>query len=62
MTRLHTSCAANYVPGFAGIADLAEVKGFLKNIVDWKSLGLELGLLYPSLKKIEVDQRISGTV
>ena len=40
-----------------GIADLAEVKRSLKNIVDWESLGLELGLLYPSLEKIEVDQR-----
>ena len=39
-----------------GIADLAEVKRLLKKIVDWKSLGLELGLLYPSLKNIEVDQ------
>ena len=46
-----------HISNSAGIADLAEVKRFLKNLVDWKGLGLELGLLYPSLKKIEVDQR-----
>ena len=46
-----------HVSNSAGIADLDEVKDFLKDIVDWKSLGLKLGLLYPSLKKIEVDQR-----
>ena len=39
------------------IADLDQVLDFLKDIVDWKGLGLKLGLLYPSLKKIEVDQR-----
>ena len=50
MQQLHISDSA-------GIADLAELKDFLKNIVDWKGLGLTLGLLYPSLKKIEVDQR-----
>ena len=35
---------------------MVQVKRFLKNIVDWKDLGLELGLLYPSLTKIEVEQ------
>ena len=45
-----------HISDSAGIADLAEVKRLLKNLVDWKGLGLELGLLYPSLKKIEVEQ------
>ena len=29
----------------------------MKNLVDWQSLGLELGLLYPTLEKIEREQR-----
>ena len=33
------------------------MKRFLKNHVDWQSLGLELGLLYPTLEKIEREQR-----
>ena len=41
---------------YTGIDDLVDVKGVLKNLVDWLSLGLELGLLYPTLKKIEKDQ------
>ena len=30
---------------------------FLKNLVDWQRLGLELGLLYPTLEKIDEEQR-----
>ena len=31
---------------------------FLKNLIDhWKPLGLALGLLYPTLKRIETEQR-----
>ena len=33
------------------------MKKSLKNLIDWQSLGLELGLLYPSLKRIEKEQR-----
>ena len=33
------------------------MKKYLKNLVDWQSLGLELGLLYPTLEKIELDHR-----
>ena len=29
---------------------------FLKDFIDWQSLGLELGLLYPTLKRIEKEQ------
>ena len=39
------------------IDDLFEVKMFLKNLIDWQSLGLALGLLYPTLTKIKNDQR-----
>ena len=41
---------------YTGIADLVDVKKFLKNVVDWQSLGLELGLLYPTLKRIKKEQ------
>lgn len=42
---------------YTDIADLVKVKRFLKNLVDWQSLGLELGLLYPTLEIIEKEQR-----
>ena len=29
----------------------------LKDVIDWQSLGLELGVLYSTLKKIEKDYR-----
>ena len=29
----------------------------MKNLVDWFHLGIELGLLYPTLKRIEEDYR-----
>ena len=38
-----------------GINDLDKVKTLLKNLVDWQSLGLKLGLFYPTLEKIETD-------
>ena len=42
---------------YTGIDDLVDVKKFMKNVVAWKKLGLELGLLYPTLQKIERAQR-----
>ena len=42
---------------YTGIDDLFDVKMSLKNLNDWQSLGLALGLLYPTLKKIDEDQR-----
>ena len=39
----------------AGIDKLVEVKNTLKKVNDWQSLGLQLGLLYPTLEKIETD-------
>ena len=41
---------------YTGIDDLVIVKKFLKSVVAWKKLGLELGLLYPTLQKIEREQ------
>ena len=42
---------------YTGIDDLADVKRLLKDLVNWQSLGLELGLLYPTLKRIKKEQR-----
>ena len=42
---------------YTGICDLVNVKKFMKNVVAWKKLGLALGLLYPTLQKIERAQR-----
>ena len=41
---------------YTGTDDLASVKKFVKSVVDWQSLGLELGLLYPTLKRIKKEQ------
>ena len=41
---------------YTDIADLFKVKVYLKSVVDWQSLGLALGLLYPSLKRIKKEQ------
>ena len=40
----------------AGIDDLVKVKKSLRSIVDWKPLGLELGLSYATLQCIDRDQ------
>ena len=42
---------------YTGIDDLVDVRKFLKNVVAWMKLGLELGLLYPTLQKIEIAKR-----
>ena len=42
---------------YTGIDDLADVKRLLTDLVNWQSLGLELGLLYPTLKRIKKEQR-----
>ena len=52
---MYTSCDSGTL--LTGIDDLASIKKLLKNVVDWQSLGLELGLLYPTLKKIKKEQQ-----
>ena len=42
---------------YTGIDDLFKVKMTLKNLNDWQSLGLALGLLYSTIKKIDEDKR-----
>ena len=39
----------------SGINDLAEVIKLAKGVVCWKNLGLELGLHYPTLEKIKIE-------
>ena len=56
-THVHKLLNMTVVLLYTGIADLADVKKFLKNLNDWQSLGLELGLLYPTLESIEEEQR-----
>ena len=41
---------------YTGIDDLFEVQMCLKSVLHWKKLGLALGLLYPTLQKIEKEQ------
>ena len=42
---------------YTGIADLLMVQMRLESLFRWKKLGLALGLLYPTLQKIERVQR-----
>ena len=41
---------------YTGIGDLLEVKMFVKQVVNWKDLGLALELAYSTLQKIEKQQ------
>ena len=41
----------------AAIEDLGDVYEAVHDVVDWKRLGLKLGLHYPTLTKIRNDQR-----
>ena len=41
---------------YTGIDDLFKVKMKLKNLVSWDDLGLALGLLYSTLKRIKKEQ------
>ena len=39
------------------IKDLKLVKSLLSNFTDWESLGLELGLYYPTLEAIKIEEK-----
>ena len=43
----------------AGIDKLVDVLNALENVNDWHSLGLQLGILYPTLEKIKTDNNKS---
>ena len=49
------ACTIGSIMFHTGIHDLFEVKVALKDIVDWQPLGLALGLLHSTLKKIETE-------
>ena len=53
-THMYTSCSLVLL--YTGIVDLFKVQLFLKKVVNWKDLGLALGLIYPILQKIEKEQ------
>ena len=55
-THVHKLFNVTVVLLYTGIADLAQVKRFLRNVSNWQSLGLQLGLLHPTLKRIEEEQ------
>ena len=42
---------------YAGIDDLAEINMALKNVNNWLPLGLQLGLIHPTLTRIKEEQR-----
>ena len=56
-THVHKLFNVTVVLLYTGIDDLLEVKMFVKQVVNWKDLGLALGLAYSTLQKIERDQR-----
>ena len=56
-THVHKLFNVTVVLLYTGIGDLFKVQTFLKQVVKWKDFGLALGLLYPTLQKIERDQR-----
>ena len=37
--------------------DLCDVLAVIRDLNDWKDLGLQLGLLYSTLKRIDLEQR-----
>ena len=39
------------------ISDLDDVLESVDEVVDWMKLGLKLGVLYPTMRKIEEEQR-----
>ena len=55
-THVHKLFNVTVVLLYTGIDDLLEVKMFVKQVVNWKDLGLALGLAYSTLQKIEKGQ------
>ena len=37
--------------------DLCDVLAVIRDLNDWKDLGLQLGLVYPTMKRIDIEQR-----
>ena len=53
----HSTQVVTVVLLYTGIDDLFEVEMFLQNVNKWHRLGLALGLLYPTLERIDENQR-----
>ena len=53
----HSTQVVTVVLLYTGIDDLFEVEMFLQNVNKWQRLGLALGLLYPTLERIDENQR-----
>ena len=52
----HNECPWNYYISI-GTGDLVDALAVIRDINNWKELGLQLGLLYPSLERIDFQQR-----
>ena len=52
----HTHMYTRLVLLYTDIADLFKVKMTLKNVINWMDLGLALGVLYPTLQKIDSEK------
>ena len=55
-THVHKLFNVTVVLLYTGIVDLFEVQKLVKQVVNWKDLGLALGLLYTTLQTIEREQ------
>ena len=55
-THVHKLFNVTVVLLYTGIDDLFEVQKLVKQVVNWKDLGLALGLLYTTLQTIEREQ------
>ena len=56
-THVHKLFNVTVVLLYTVIDDLAEIKMVLKNVNNWLHLGLQLGLLHPTLTRIKEEQR-----
>ena len=56
-THVHKLFNVTVVLLYTGIDDLFKVRKWVEQVVNWKYLGLALGLLHPTLQKIEREQR-----
>ena len=55
-THVHKLLNVTVVLLYTGISDLFKVQKLVKQVFNWKNLGLALGLFYTTLQKIESDQ------
>ena len=42
---------------YTDISHVHQVNHALRNVIDWHSLGIELGLVYPNLEIIRIDKQ-----